>query len=47
MQLFEQTEFKNKEGKHMLVQNKGKYIRHFGSIMIIPGGNELNEEQAY
>ena len=29
----------------MLVQNKGKYIRHFGSIMIIPGGNELNEEQ--
>jgi len=28
----------------MIVHNKGKYIRHFGTVRLIPGTNRLNTE---
>lgn len=30
----------------MLVHNKGRYIRHFGDVRLIPGTNELDAKQA-
>lgn len=30
----------------MLVHNKGNFIRHIGEVRLLPGVNELNENQA-
>lgn len=29
----------------MLVHNKGKYVRHVGGVMLIPGGNDVTENE--
>lgn len=29
----------------MLVQNKGKYVRHAAGVMIVPGGNEITDAE--